>query len=54
MLTPATQAIAEELLKGILPGSWEKLWDNGPINPSAWIRALNKKGVAMCGWVQRV
>lgn len=54
MLTPAIQTIAEELLKGVLPESWEKLWDNGPINPSAWIRTLNKKGVAMCGWVQRV
>ena len=54
MLTPATQTIAEELMKGQLPITWEKLWDNGPINPSAWIRTLNKKGIAMCGWVQRV
>jgi len=29
------------------------MWD-GPINPSTWIRALNKKGISMCGWINRV
>lgn len=53
MLTPATQTIATELLTGQLPSSWEKMWD-GPINPSNWLRSINKKGVALCGWVGRV
>lgn len=53
MLTPAIQAIATELLKGTLPMIWEKLWD-GPTNPSSWIRLVNKKGVSLCSWVQRV
>jgi hypothetical protein len=53
MLTSATQTIAEELLKGQLPLSWEKLWD-GPVNPSTWIRVLNKKATALCAWVSKV
>ena len=53
MLTPATQAIAEDLLKDQLPGSWEKMYD-GPVNPSAWIRSINKKGTALCSLVSRV
>jgi len=53
MLTPSIQSIATDLLKGTLPVSWEKLWD-GPINPSAWIRTVNKKGIALCSWVGRV
>lgn len=53
MLTPATQAIATDLLKGQLPGTWEKMWD-GPINPSTWLRTLNKKGTSLCDWVRRV
>ncbi len=53
MLTPAIQSIATELLKGSLPVIWEKLWD-GPQNPSSWIRLVNKKGVSLCNWVQRV
>ena len=50
MLTPSTQSIAIELLKNQLPLTWEKQWD-GPVNPSTWIRILNKKGVALCNWV---
>jgi len=53
MLTPATQSIATELLKGNLPQPWEKMWD-GPINPSTWLRIINKKGLALCDWVSRV
>jgi len=53
MLTPGTEAIATELLKGQLPQTWEKLWD-GPMNPSTWIRSINKKGVSLCDWVGRV
>lgn len=53
MLTSATQTIAEELLKGQVPLSWEKLWD-GPVNPSTWIRVINKKATALCGWVAKV
>lgn len=53
MLTSATQTIAEELLKGQVPLSWEKLWD-GPVNPSTWIRVLNKKATALCAWVAKV
>jgi len=26
----------------------------GPTNPSGWIRTVNKKGLALCTWVQRV
>jgi hypothetical protein len=53
MLTPTIQAIAEDLLKGQLPGSWEKMFD-GPTNPSSWLRVINKKGIALCGLVGRV
>jgi len=44
MLTPTIQKIATELLKGQLPDDWEKMWD-GPVNPTNWIRAVNKKGI---------
>lgn len=53
MLTPNIQNIATELLKGTLPPQWEKLWE-GPINPSQWMRILNKKGLSLCEWVQKV
>jgi len=33
MLTPIINNIATELLKGVLPQTWEKLWD-GPEIPS--------------------
>jgi hypothetical protein len=29
------------------------MWD-GPINPSTWIRIINKKGLALVEWVNRV
>lgn len=53
MLTPATQQIAIELLKGQVPASWEKLFE-GASNPTSWIRSVNKKGVALSQWVYKV
>jgi hypothetical protein len=53
MLTPVINNIATELLKGTLPQAWEKMWD-GPALPSSWLRVINKKGTALCDWVNRV
>jgi dynein heavy chain 2, cytosolic len=52
MLTPTTQAVATDLMKGTLPLQWEKLWD-GPTNPTNWIRAINKKGMCVATWVEK-
>ena len=52
MLTPKIESEATALLKAEVPQSWEKQWE-GPETPTAWLRVLCKKGVAMVGWVQR-
>lgn len=40
-------------MKGQVPASWEKMFE-GPTNPTSWIRSVNKKGLALSQWVQRV
>lgn len=40
------------MLKGNVPATWEKMFE-GPENPSAWIRVINKKGIALTTWVTK-
>jgi len=42
MLTPDTEKVATDLLRGDVSNSWCTIWD-GPSNPNAWIRLVNKK-----------
>lgn len=53
MLTPKTEKEAIDLLKGAVPLIWISMWE-GPDNPNAWIRLVNKKSLALKGWIQRV
>ena len=40
-------------MKGMVPPNWETNWE-GPENPSDWIRLVNKKAIALLGWLQRI
>jgi len=51
MLTPKTQKEAMDLLKGLVPSSWQKAWE-GPENPTNWIRLINRKSTALIQWVK--
>lgn len=42
MLTPDTEKVATDLLRGDITNSWCTIWD-GPANPNSWIRLVNKK-----------
>ncbi len=42
MLTPDTEKVAKELLKGEVPIKWASMWE-GPLNTNNWIRLVNKK-----------
>ena len=53
MLTPNIETEATSLLTNLVPRTWEKQWE-GPENPSNWIRVINRKGLALVGWLQRV
>ena len=53
MLTPITEKVALELLKGDVPLVWSQIWE-GPSNPNQWLRAVYKKAYSLRGWLQRV
>lgn len=53
MLTPITEKVALELLKGEVPLVWIQIWE-GPANPNQWLRAVCKKAYSLRGWLQRV
>lgn len=53
MLTDKSQKEATFLMKGQVPPSWETQWE-GPEDPSDWIRIVNKKAMALLGWLQRI
>lgn len=53
MLTAKSQKDATELLTGAVPSTWAARWE-GPATPTQWIRVLNKKAVALLGWVKRM
>lgn len=51
MLSAQSQKEATDLLKGMVPPSWETRWE-GPENPQQWIRIVNKKAIALIRWMQ--
>lgn len=53
MLSDKSQKEATYLMKGQVPPSWETNWE-GPENPSDWIRVVNKKAMALLGWLQKI
>lgn len=53
LLTPAIQAQANALLSGSVPGEWYEQWE-GPEQPSAWLRGLVTRKVALASWQARV
>lgn len=53
MLTAKTQRDATELLTGAVPSLWAAKWE-GPMTPTSWIREINKKAVALLGWVKKM
>ena len=53
MLTPDTEKVATELLKGEVPLTWVAIWE-GPANPTAWVRLVNKKAQSLKIWVTKV
>lgn len=53
MLSDKSQKEANFLMKGQVPPSWETNWE-GPENPSDWIRVVNKKAMALLGWLQKI
>ena len=42
MLTPLTEKVATDLLKGEVPHVWSQIWE-GPSTPNGWLRLVNKK-----------
>lgn len=50
MLTSDTEKVATDLLTGNVTNTWCTIWD-GPSNPNAWIRLVNKKAQALRGWI---
>jgi LAS superfamily LD-carboxypeptidase LdcB len=42
MLTPQTEKVATDLLKGTVPLVWSNMWE-GPSIPNYWLRMVNKK-----------
>jgi Dynein heavy chain C-terminal domain len=53
MLTPVTEKVALDLLKGEVPLIWSQIWE-GPSNPNLWLRIVCKKALSLRGWLQRV
>lgn len=53
MLTPMTEKVALDLLKGEVPLVWSQIWE-GPSNPNQWLRLVNKKAIALRSWLARV
>jgi dynein heavy chain 2 len=53
MLTPVTEKVALELLKGEVPLAWSAIWE-GPSNPNSWLRLVTKKAFQLRSWSQRV
>lgn len=53
MLTPITEKVATDLLKGDVPLIWSQIWE-GPINPNQWLRLVSKKAQALKIWLARV
>jgi hypothetical protein len=53
MLTPITEKVAIDLLKGEVPLIWSQIWE-GPSNPNSWLRLVSKKAYSLRGWLQRV
>ena len=53
MLTPVTEKVALDLLKGETPLMWTQIWE-GPSNPNQWLRLVSKKAQALRGWLGRV
>ena len=53
MLTPITEKVATDLLKGEVPLIWSQIWE-GPTNPNSWLRLVNKKALSLRVWLQRV
>ena len=53
MLTPVTEKVCLDLLKGEVPLIWSHLWE-GPSNPNHWLRIMCKKAYSLRGWLQRV
>lgn len=49
MLTPITEKVAKELLKGDLPHVWSAIWE-GPTNPNTWLRLVTKKAFQLKTW----
>jgi hypothetical protein len=43
MLTPVTEKVCLDLLKGEVPLIWSHLWE-GPSTPNQWLRVMCKKG----------
>ena len=52
MLTDKSQREATQLMKGVVPESWERGWE-GPESPMDWIILVNRKAVALLQWLQR-
>ena len=53
MLTPDTEKVATDLLKGTMPLMWSVMWE-GPELPNSWIRLVNKKAQSLKIWMQRM
>ena len=53
MLTPMIEMEATSLLTNLVPKNWEQQWE-GPEDPTSWVRVINRKGLALVGWLSRV
>eukprot|EP00753_Platysulcus_tardus_P014516 PLAT4386.4.p1 GENE.PLAT4386.4~~PLAT4386.4.p1 ORF type:complete len:4448 (-),score=2754.09 PLAT4386.4:79-13422(-) len=53
LLTPAIQKLAQALIAGQVPESWEDAWE-GPSKPSGWLRGLVLRKVALSRWARAV
>ena len=54
LLTPAVQAIAEELIAGHVPAAWERLWDAGDVDGKKWLHAVAMRARALGSWAAAV
>lgn len=54
LLTPAVQAIADELIAGQVPAAWERLWDAGDVDAKKWLNAVATRVRALASWAAAV